>query len=155
MAKKNKAVFRDKNLQQQLTCFPEFGSQTLKPGRKDWRFLSSQAPNHQEFDRSAVAPPSPPRMWRMQLEVLELQQELKERDHTQVLTHEAPHLMLKDECRPCRKGRIFQYSISSSVGREQDVSGTECSLKTPGKVCPPSQHIFMAGSAGSASPLSF
>lgn len=43
----------------------------------------------------------------MQLEVLELQQELKERAHTQVLTHEVPHLMLQDDCRPCRKGRIF------------------------------------------------
>lgn len=48
MAKKCKAVFRDKNLQQQLTRFPEFGSQTLKPGSKDWRFLSTRSLTDQQ-----------------------------------------------------------------------------------------------------------
>lgn len=47
--------------------------------------------------------------------------------------------------------RRAEYSISSSVGREEDVSGTGCLLKTPGKVWLPSQHIFMAGHAGSLS----
>lgn len=31
------------------------------------------------------------------------------------------------------------------------MSGTKCLLKAPGKVCLPSQHIFMAASAGSLS----
>lgn len=143
MAKKCKAVFRDKNLQQQLTCFLEFGSQILKSGRKDWRFLSTQAPNHQEFDRSALAPPSPAsnvnscsRNWRgITLRCWHIKY------------HTSSWRMNPD---PARRA---ENSISSSVGRGEGVSGTECLLQTPGKVCPLSQHIFMAGSAGSLSTL--
>lgn len=70
MAKTCQAVFRDKNLHQQLTCFLEFGSQTLESGRKDWRFLYPQGPDEQELDRSALAPGCAGSNVRMQLELL-------------------------------------------------------------------------------------
>lgn len=114
MAKTCQAVFRDKNLHQQLTCFLEFGSQTLESGRKDWRFLYPQAPDEQELDRSALAPGCAGSNVR---NAAGTAVGLEERDPTQVLTHEAPPFMLREECRSCKKGRIFHPQQGGKGGR--------------------------------------
>lgn len=110
---------------------------------KDWKFLHSQAPNHQELDRWALAPPSPPSNVKNAAGGAGTAAGIEaEGSHSAVDT-------LSTTLHP--EGWILQgegQNIPSPAVWEggRGESGTECLLKAPGRLCLPSLHIFMAGS---------